>query len=218
MYRSRLHNRIKAILTFFRYVARRVPAMALYMSFLGGRTPDGLNPGTQLESTYINLAISSLALGGEWVSKPSEHLLLFALYDIKFLKSCRTLKGGLQDIAEEMGVPRLGSQHQAGSDSLLTGNIFFEMRERLFDRKIDDAKYLGQVWGLNGSGISPPNINGVGTIVYNNGVPVPSTPTTDRNSQNPATPGNTTPSQQQQRRNGQPGIPGQYNLQYGRMG
>ncbi|CAZ82960.1 unnamed protein product [Tuber melanosporum] len=143
-----------------------------------------------------------------------------ALYDIKFLmKSCRTLKGGLQDIAEEMGVSRVGPQHQAGSDSLLTGNIFFEMREKFFDGKIDDAKYLGQVWGLNGAGISPPNINGVGTVVYNNGVPVPSTPTTDRNSQNPPTPGSTTPSQQQQQQqNGQPGTPNQYNLQYGKIG
>lgn len=75
----------------------------------------------------------------------------------------------------------------------------------------------GQVWGLNGAGISPPNINGVGTVVYNNGVPVPSTPTTDRNGQNPGTPGSTTPSQQQQQ-NGQPGTPNQYNLQYGKMG
>ncbi|CUS14562.1 unnamed protein product, partial [Tuber aestivum] len=116
-----------------------------------------------------------------------------ALYDIKFLmKSCPTLKGGLQDIAEEMGVPRVGPQHQAGSDSFLTANIFFEMAGEFFDGKTDDAKYLGQVWGLNGSGISPPNINGVGTVVYNNGVPVPSTPTTDRNGQNPANPGNTT--------------------------
>ncbi|PWW78648.1 hypothetical protein C7212DRAFT_361661 [Tuber magnatum] len=75
-----------------------------------------------------------------------------------------------------------------------------------------------QVWGLNGSGISPPNINGVGTVVYNSGVPVPSTPTTDRNGQNPANPGNTTPSQQQQQQNDQPGTPSQYNLQYGKMG
>lgn len=66
-----------------------------------------------------------------------------ALYDIKFLmKSCRSLKGGLQDIAEDMGVARVGPQHQAGSDSLLTGNIFFEMRERFFEGRIDDSKFL----------------------------------------------------------------------------
>jgi CCR4-NOT transcription complex subunit 7/8 len=66
-----------------------------------------------------------------------------SLYDIKFLmKSCRNLKGGLQDIAEEMGIQRIGPQHQAGSDSLLTGMIFFQMRQRYFDGKIDDAVYL----------------------------------------------------------------------------
>ncbi|KAG0637007.1 ribonuclease H-like domain-containing protein [Tuber brumale] len=216
MYRSRLHNRIKATLTFFRYVARRVPAMALYNS----RWAKPGNTARIDVYQFGNLLISSgLVMYEEvnWISFQSG-------YDLGYLvkiMSCLPLpkeESGLQDIAEEMGVPRVGSQHQAGSDSLLTGNIFFEMRERFFDRKIDDAKHLGQVCGLNGSGISPPNINGVGTVVYNNGVPVPSTPTTDRNSQNPATPGNTTPSQQQQRRNGQPGIPGQYNLQYGRMG
>jgi CCR4-NOT transcription complex subunit 7/8 len=66
-----------------------------------------------------------------------------SLYDIKYLmKSCRNLKGGLQDIAEEMGIHRIGPQHQAGSDSLLTGQIFFEMRQRYFEGKIDDALYL----------------------------------------------------------------------------
>ncbi|CUS13279.1 unnamed protein product [Tuber aestivum] len=62
-----------------------------------------------------------------------------ALYDIKFLmKSRPTLKGGLQDTAEETGVP----PHQAGSDSFLTANIFFEMAGKFYDEKTDDAKYL----------------------------------------------------------------------------
>lgn len=66
-----------------------------------------------------------------------------SLYDIKFLmKSCRNLKGGLQDIAEEMGIQRVGPQHQAGSDSLLTGMIFFQMKQRYFEGSIEDAKYL----------------------------------------------------------------------------
>jgi len=66
-----------------------------------------------------------------------------SLYDIKYLmKSCRNLKGGLQDIAEDMGIPRIGPQHQAGSDSLLTGMIFFAMRQRYFEGKIDESLYL----------------------------------------------------------------------------
>jgi CCR4-NOT transcription complex subunit 7/8 len=66
-----------------------------------------------------------------------------ALYDIKYLmKSCRSLKGGLQEIADDLGIQRIGPQHQAGSDSLLTGQIFFQMRSRFFDGKIEDEKFL----------------------------------------------------------------------------
>ncbi|ORX98266.1 CAF1-domain-containing protein [Basidiobolus meristosporus CBS 931.73] len=76
------------------------------------------------------------------------------IYDIKYLmKSCKNLKGGLQDIADELQVPRIGPQHQAGSDSLLTSATFFKMRQIFFDDHIDDEKYLGYLYGL-GSGNS----------------------------------------------------------------
>ena len=66
-----------------------------------------------------------------------------SLYDIKFLmKSCKGLKGGLQDIADELGIGRIGPQHQAGSDSMLTGHIFFSIKRQFFNGKIDDERYL----------------------------------------------------------------------------
>ncbi|KAJ1651510.1 CCR4-NOT core DEDD RNase subunit [Dispira simplex] len=65
------------------------------------------------------------------------------IYDIKYLmRSCKTLKGGLQDVADDLNVSRIGPQHQAGSDSLLTSSTFFKMRQVYFDSHIDDKKYL----------------------------------------------------------------------------
>lgn len=63
------------------------------------------------------------------------------------MRSCKSLKGGLQDVADELQVPRIGPQHQAGSDSLLTASTFFKMRSRFFEDDID-PKYLGTLYGL----------------------------------------------------------------------
>lgn len=74
------------------------------------------------------------------------------VYDIKYLmKSCRTLKGGLQEVADELQIERIGLQHQAGSDSLVTGMTFFKMKEMFFEDNIDDTKYNGHLYGLSGN-------------------------------------------------------------------
>lgn len=71
------------------------------------------------------------------------------IYDVKYLmKSCKDLKGGLQEVADQMEISRIGPQHQAGSDSLLTGAAFFKMRELFFEDNIDDVKYCGHLYGL----------------------------------------------------------------------
>jgi len=74
------------------------------------------------------------------------------IYDIKYLmKSCKNLKGGLQDLAGDLSVVRIGPQHQAGSDSLLTLLTFFRMKQLFFEDKIDDDKFMGVLYGLGGS-------------------------------------------------------------------
>ena len=66
-------------------------------------------------------------------------------------RSCsRSLRGGLNDLAEDLDVDRYGPQHQAGSDSLLTAATFFKLREMFFENEIDDDKFLGVLYGLGG--------------------------------------------------------------------
>lgn len=75
------------------------------------------------------------------------------IYDIKFLmRSCKNLKGGLNDLAEDLKVERIGPQHQAGSDSLLTCTTFFKMKSIFFENFIDDSKYAGMLFGLSDDG------------------------------------------------------------------
>ncbi len=56
------------------------------------------------------------------------------IYDMKvMMDSCSNLHGGLSKIAELLHVIRIGPQHQAGSDSLLTAATFFKMRQVYFN-------------------------------------------------------------------------------------
>ncbi|KAJ5665019.1 uncharacterized protein N7477_007467 [Penicillium maclennaniae] len=92
-------------------------------------------------------------------------------------------KSGLGDVAEELGVKRIGIAHQAGSDSLVTGEIYWKMRQLIFGGSIDESKYSGQIWGLNGQmpamsyqmAQQTPNLNGA--TIYS-AVGTPGTPNT----------------------------------------
>lgn len=84
------------------------------------------------------------------------HLYFPCIYDIKYLmKSCKNLKGGLNELAEDLQIERIGPQHQAGSDSLLTSATFFKMVKDFFENQIDDSKYMGILYGLTSSYANP---------------------------------------------------------------
>lgn len=71
------------------------------------------------------------------------------VYDVKYLmKSCKSLKGGLQEVGDSLELERVGAQHQAGSDSDLTGGAFFKMKHIYFDDHIDEENYCGYLFGL----------------------------------------------------------------------
>lgn len=70
------------------------------------------------------------------------------LFDIKHLmKFSNSLHGGLNKLAELLGVERVGICHQAGSDSLLTCCTFFRLKKEYFNGLIE--KYAGVLYGLD---------------------------------------------------------------------
>jgi CCR4-NOT transcription complex subunit 7/8 len=74
------------------------------------------------------------------------------LSDVKYImKSCENLKGGLNQLADDLAVTRIGPAHQAGSDSLLTCFTYFKIMNMFLENNFDDPKFLGIIYGLNGS-------------------------------------------------------------------
>lgn len=85
------------------------------------------------------------------------------VYDIKALMSvCDALKGGLNKLAEDLEVERVGPMHQAGSDSLLTSAAFFKLRKVYFEgghavgadgkAVLSVEPFLGELFGLGSGG------------------------------------------------------------------
>jgi len=86
------------------------------------------------------------------------------------MRSCENLKGGLTKLAEELEVERIGPEHQAGSDSLLTQATFFKMRSLFFENKIDDGKFDNVLYGF-GRGAHSNKLNHEGEGRYAGGPP-----------------------------------------------
>lgn len=84
-------------------------------------------------------------------SEFSELLAIYfpTIFDIKHLmRYCDNLHGGLNKVAEALGVQRIGPQHQAGSDSLLTSFTFIKLANKFFQGIDGATKHAGQLYGL----------------------------------------------------------------------
>lgn len=74
------------------------------------------------------------------------------IYDIKYMTSLLDgyFAGGLQKLGDDLKCQRLGAEHQAGSDSLLTMSTYFALTKAKFtkaDGTIDDRKYKSELFG-----------------------------------------------------------------------
>jgi len=82
------------------------------------------------------------------------------IYDIKYMTSLldgHQFLGGLQKLADDLGCQRLGAEHQAGSDSLLTMAAYFALGRSKFTsssgtggdgtKTIDDSKFTNELYG-----------------------------------------------------------------------
>ncbi|THU44401.1 hypothetical protein C4D60_Mb02t07000 [Musa balbisiana] len=76
------------------------------------------------------------------------HVFFPVVYDIKrVIHLNNNLYGGLNKVAEKLEVERVGTCHQAGSDSLLTARAFMKMRGHRFVGSME--KYVGLLFGLD---------------------------------------------------------------------
>jgi CCR4-NOT transcription complex subunit 7/8 len=82
------------------------------------------------------------------------HIYFPTIYDIKYMTSFldgQQYMGGLQRLADDLKCQRLGAEHQAGSDSLLTMSAYFALVKAKFTNvsngKVDDSKYANELYG-----------------------------------------------------------------------
>ena len=72
-------------------------------------------------------------------------------YDLKHIvRGLDQYRGGLNRIAEELGIKRIGRTHQGGSDSLVTLEAFIKIKNEYFDEE-SIKEHLNVICGLSDS-------------------------------------------------------------------
>ena len=73
-------------------------------------------------------------------------------YDIKFMVSSdERMKGGLNKLADSLNVKRVGIMHQAGSDSMVTLQTFYQLKRQKFTNGIPE-EHSSVLYGVGASG------------------------------------------------------------------
>ena len=97
-----------------------------------------LNPDIKwvsFQGSYDFGYLLRLLLGKELPEKEEDFIDLLDLYfmnyyDIRMLvKGYQNMQGGLNRLADQLKVQRMGTIHQAGSDSMLTLDVFFKLKQ-----------------------------------------------------------------------------------------
>ena len=97
-------------------------------------------------------------------SLPQEEKLFFSMmrlyfinfYDVKEIRRdfVHLNQGGLAKLAKDLDVERIGTVHQAGSDSLITSQVFFKIKE-LYRKRVPgkdvEVRFNGWIYGLGES-------------------------------------------------------------------
>jgi len=94
-------------------------------------------------------------------------------FDVRFLVKNDNFRGSLSKLAQELEINRIGTQHQAGSDSVVTSEIFFKLKKNIqFDSLLEKGKNV--LFGLGTGSDDNENINfnqqyyGFNNKTYNN--------------------------------------------------
>ncbi|CDS35916.1 CCR4 NOT transcription complex subunit 7 [Echinococcus multilocularis] len=115
----------------------------------------------------------------DWLQMPEHvsqyqamlHMFFPRIVDLKSVMSEHKFsKGGLQELADALHVQRVGYKHQAGSDSMLTGETFFRFLDEHSAGKLN-PRFVNLVYGLNFC----PN-GSTNSILPMNGSPLESAP------------------------------------------
>lgn len=97
------------------------------------------------------------------------HTFFPAVYDIKYMiTACDGMFGGLNAVADQLQVERIGPMHQAGSDSLLTAQTFFKLVERHLGglENVDDSRFRGELFGLGSNHTKYKGARHMSTMVH----------------------------------------------------